>query len=315
MVKIIDYFKRRKAIRKITRNQGFVVETEDKIICYIQKKKCRRKYWGYSAGHYIPTLIYCINCSDYKYKYRELVKKYNLDKKVVYVLEGLDFYINVNIEGDESDLEIRNCNFHKNLNIMISGNCIIRSTRIKPDDISPLVDIRAKEISMDDVSISHISNNTSPYWGKVFIDTPNQVDIKNSKITMGNIILKIGRRLEITNSLLDAFNMQLGSPQKINSQSSKVIARNELKIETEEFEGLTIKAPKIFFNGQLHPHRDGTKEILLRLPNEIEKLRIIAIRLLKEIEKKIYAENPPIVNGKKCERGNIPVSACSQKRK
>lgn len=137
--------------KKITGNLGDVCETEDKLICYVRKEKCgiEKSHSGYN--------IYHIDCVDFKDKYKELVEKYNLNKQIVYVLDGLIFNRNeiAEITGIENiGIEIKNCKFEFKFKVMTSGDCSLRNVIIEPIR-GPGIYIGAKNITMNSINIQH----------------------------------------------------------------------------------------------------------------------------------------------------------------
>ena len=68
MLKKINELKRKKAIKNITGNLGFVVEKEDKLICYVQKEKFHF-YDGFAYNSYV------IRIEDFKKSNSDLVEK------------------------------------------------------------------------------------------------------------------------------------------------------------------------------------------------------------------------------------------------
>ena len=75
----LNNFLRYLVMKKITGNLGDIIETDDKIICYIKKLDTKDDY----------TYIY--NCYGIGERNIKLANKYNLNKQIVYVFEDLDF--------------------------------------------------------------------------------------------------------------------------------------------------------------------------------------------------------------------------------
>ena len=80
IVKNLSNFVRSLIIIDITGNLGKIVEDEDKITCYVKKSKCKKERYCYT-----------IVCNGISKKNKELAKKYNINKPICYVLDGLKF--------------------------------------------------------------------------------------------------------------------------------------------------------------------------------------------------------------------------------
>lgn len=292
MLKIIDNLRRKRAIRNITGNQGFVVETEDKIICYIQKEKCKKE-----KSYYEGVTTYCIRL--FNEKYREILEKKFQDKKLVYVLDGLDFKENVKIiSGEDCDLEIKNCKFSGNLEISTYvDNCIIKNTSVNPSDINGEIYIVGQRLVIDNVRIGQTDNQSYPYFRKACISAIDLVEVKNSKIGIGDIILGRGTKcINVINSILSAKDISIWS-QKISSKSSQLIANNKLEIKTDDFDSLKVKTPFIHFDGVFLNHRDGSKFYSLKPTNEKQNYRRAIIEQLKRIKGNLEEQRRQILDG------------------
>lgn len=291
MIKIIDNLRRRRTLRNITGNQGFVVETEDKIICYIQKEKCKK------PESYCGETEYHIQCMEYKEKYKDLVEKYNLDKKVVYVLDGLVIKGIVEIKDGTCDLEIKNCNFSGSVDIRIFGNCTIKNTNINPRSLYGEISISAQELLIEGTSIGEIDRDIRTYVEKASISASSLIKIKNSKIGIGDIILGRGTKcINMENSTFKAKDVDIWA-NDITTKLSNVTANHLLAIRAEKFNELTVKAPFIHFDGVLLNHRDGSKFYSLKPTNEKQNYRRAIIEQLKGIKGNLEEQRQQILDG------------------
>ena len=105
-------------------NLGKVVEEEDKLICYVDKNKIKEEKYSYT--------IYCYGITG---KDKELAKRYNLDKPVHYIIEGITLkdkkvYI-YNFHNDDCNITIKNCDFDWGCSIAANCDCTIDSTHIR----------------------------------------------------------------------------------------------------------------------------------------------------------------------------------------
>lgn len=93
----LNTFFRYLVMKKLTCNLGEVLETEDKLICFVKKLL---KKDGYN---------YIYNCYGIGDRNINLANKYNLNKQIVYVFEDIDFKRdNVFICGYDDPLIITN---------------------------------------------------------------------------------------------------------------------------------------------------------------------------------------------------------------
>ena len=127
--------------KEITGNLGPVIEEDDRLICYIDKKKCKKRNYSYT-----------IACKGVKNK--ELAKVYNLNKPICYVIDGLQFHkTNVYIfEYDGCDVVIKNCHFDYELYVKTFGKCTIENSEIQS---LRLLSVYAKELVFKNMNISN----------------------------------------------------------------------------------------------------------------------------------------------------------------
>ena len=284
MLKIIEKKKREKAIQKITGNLGFVIEKEDKLICYVQKEKCHF-HEGFAVNSYV------IRIEDYKKNNRDLVEKYGLDKEIVYVLDGLTFDqkepVAINVFDNASRLEIKNCRFDCGLVINYPKECIIKNTIINTDYLSYQCEIKARDLILDNVDINN--NDNMPLVNKVTISAGNSIKIKNSKIKadtceIGNIKTK---EVNIENSIFEANREIKIEARSLTAKLSRAISNFEISIYTKVYDkllGLSLDAYRIYVNEEILQKEKTETPISLRPLNDLDKQRKVLINRLKEIK-------------------------------
>ena len=149
---------RNDAKKYLTNNLGIVVEEDDRLICYVEKSRVKKKNYRYT--------IACLGIGKEKYR-KEMAKKFQLDKPICYVIDGLELKRNnVYIFGyDDCEVIIKNCNFELNyfIHIHVNGKCTLDNTDIKP--------------------FSHLSINANELIIKNIRD--NQIEILDSKSNIG----------------------------------------------------------------------------------------------------------------------------------
>lgn len=284
MLKKINELKREKAIKKITGNLGFVVEKEDKLICYVQKEKFLF-YDGYAYNSYV------IRIEDFKKSNSDLVEKYGLDKEIVYVLDGLTFDkkepVKINVFDNASRLEIKNCRFDCGLVIDYPKECIIKNTIINTDYLRYECEIKARDLILDNVDINN--NDNMQLFNKVRIYAKDSIKIRNSiikadKCIIGDIITK---KICIENSTLEAKSNIDINALKLISKNSKAISNHIINVFVKFYDkacGLLLNASNIYVNDKRLCREDNGVSIYLRPLNDLDKQRKFLINCLKEIK-------------------------------
>ena len=136
--------------KTITSHLGKVVETEDKIICFVDKNKVKKESGTYSFP--------CFRIGNNSLK--EDALKLNLDKPTCYIIDGFNFDKHlIYIFGyDNCEVIIRNCNF-KNVVVHINGKVtldnvgiksIFKNTSISADDFTD-INIDSEILTINDI--------------------------------------------------------------------------------------------------------------------------------------------------------------------
>ena len=284
MLKKINELKREKAIKKITGNLGFVIEKEDKLICYVQKEKFYF-YDGFAVDSYV------IRIEDYKKNNSDLVEKYGLDKEIIYVFDGLTFDkkepVIINIFDNASRLEIKNCRFDCGVVINYPKECIIKNTVINTDYLSYQCEIKARDLILDNVDINN--NDNMPLFNKVTIYAKDSIKIRNSiikadKCIIGDIITK---KICIENSTIEAKSNIDINALKLISKNSKAISNHIIKLFVKFYDkvcGLLLNSSYIYVNDVRLCREDNGISIYLRPLNDLDKQRKVLINHLKELK-------------------------------
>lgn len=282
MLKKINELKREKAIKKITGNLGFVIETEDKLICYVKKENCSLKVR-------FPDDAYVISLRNYKKENKDLVEKYYLDKKIVYVLDGLTFNRKepVVIEDYDgiSEIEIKNCRFEDGLEISNPKKCTIKNTIINNDWFCCVNNIKAIDLIIDNVNIN--TNTKMNQANNTIINASNLLKIKSSKIKadyceIGNIKTK---EVNIENSIFEANREIKIEARSLTAKLSRAISNFEISIYTKVYDkllGLSLDAYSIYVNEEILQKEKTETPISLRPLNDLDKIRKMLLKQLKE---------------------------------
>ena len=281
MLKKINELKRKKAIKNITGNLGFVVEKEDKLICYVQKEKFHF-YGGFAVESYV------IRIEDFKKSNSDLVEKYGLDKEIVYVLDGLTFDekepVKINVFDNDSRLEIKNCRFDRGVVINYPKECIIKNTIINTDYLRYECEIKASDLILDNVEINN--NDNMLLFNKVRIYAKDSIKIRNSIIkadtcVIGNLNT---RKVSIDESNLSTRKKVQIMAKDITTKGSSVISEEWISIYTRTYNkllGLLLKANFIDINGKTLCKKSIETPVYLKALDDLDNSRLKLLNLLK----------------------------------
>ena len=284
MLKKINELKREKAIKKITGNLGYVIGDGDRLICYVKRERIFKQ-------DRFPNELYVISLRDYKKENMDLVEKYDLNKEIVYVLDGLTFGKREPVVIEDYDnifeVEIKNCRFDDGLAISKPKKCTIRNTVSSNDYFISENIIKADELIMDNVGIN--INDRVHLLNEVTICASNLLKIMNSQIKadtcrIGSIKTK---KLCIENSTLEARSNIYINARNLISKNSKAISNHRINVFVKFYDkacGLLLNASYIYVNDVLLRKEDNGVSIYLRPLNDLDKQRKVLINCLKEIK-------------------------------
>ena len=260
--------------KRITNNQGKVVEEKDKIICYIKKYKCKKERFSYS-----------IRCHGIRKEYKELVEKYNLNKPICYVIDNLKFEDDeVHIWGyNNCEVIIKNCHFGLGLKMHIHGKCTLENTYIR--DLSYLA-LSATDLLLKDMNIS----NQLKYSNMklcIVLSADNAMEINNSNVgrinEKTNVRVLASKQLEIYNSKIAGEIVECESPKIISGKKSIIEAKEKIYKNTDDFYEINITSPSIDYNGNTIDIEN--KSVIFTKTNDRQKVkRFELINILKKIK-------------------------------
>ena len=260
-------------LKIITNNLGRVEETEDKIICYVKKHKCKQNSYQIT-----------IPCHGQRKEYEEATKKHNLNKPIVYVIEDIVIKNKkVFIFGyDDAEVIIKNCAFLFDLTGHINGKCTIEHTFVRA--FSSFM-FGANELTIKNQSITNPFSSSNTLH--IALGAEEKLEIIGS--TLGkekqctNIDLISQNEIIINSSNIGADNVEIKA-NKIKGDKNSKIKSPKLKLEATEYDGLNITSNNANINGTKIDTQNS--QITLRKitdEEELQKARLIdTLRKIKE---------------------------------
>lgn len=216
------------------------------------------------------------------------MEKYDLDKEIVYVLDGLTFDkkepVAINVFDNASRLEIKNCRFDCGLVINYPKECIIKNTIINTDYLSYQCEIKASDLILDNVEINN--NDNMPLVNTVTIYARNSMKIKKSEIkadtcVIGNLNTK---EVSIDESNLSTRKKVQIMAKDITTKRSSVISEEWISIYTMTYNkllGLLLKANFIDINGKTLCKKSIETPVYLKTLDDLDNSRLKLLNLLK----------------------------------
>ena len=265
---------RQLVLKKITNNLGKVEVTEDEIICYVKKHKCKRDSY---------TLD--IPCHGQRKKYHDLVKKYDLDKPIVYVIEDMVVkYKKVFIFGyDDADIIIRNCKFLYDIYGRINGKCLFESNYVRT--LYSFV-FSAKELIVKEMYlINHFPASNSKY--DISLEGDEKLQIEDSTIgkmnQKTNVHLYSQGETKLINSNVQSDDLSINSRIINSDNKSKMKSKRLTMINAEEYNNLNITSDELNIDGnKVKTDKQGL--ILSSIKDEKQLKRCKLINILNKIK-------------------------------
>lgn len=282
----IKEIKRKLYLRYITGNKGFVIETNDKIICYVKEDKI-------DDGYLMDLSLRSKNT--------------NLNKRICYVFDNINSNKMANIMlRDKSEIIIKDCDFKRGLQIGCNGKCVIDNSNIRVSS-----SIKYSVIA-DELEIKNIKENMINFLGtfQLGLCARKELVIKNCDVLVnnhfGNLLLTSENNLNIDNSSINGFGVTINAP-KIRSRENAVInVDSKVKIYSNDFDDINVNTSVLELNGKSIDTRN--KMVTLRkIANDVEQKRLELIECLKKVKDKVNEENQSRLNDYQKELENKPL--------
>ena len=268
-MKIIYNHIRKKLAEKLAGNNGKCEIYEDKIICHVNEEKLKKNSngpYGYNiifSGVKIPYKKYH-KTTKILSRYERLSRKYDLDKPIYYVIEGVTFYKKINflMTLKNHNIVLKNCTFHGKIFIDFMDKIIFINNKYKAYENStdPFVssdeftirtagnknDINKIEFIEDNIAILsgtlklhldaksiHMSNTSMQHVSEINLNTDSLV-MEESNITTTELKLN-SQNIAIKESTIFAEQAVIDTTERslegINSKCIIVIDREGQKAE------------------------------------------------------------------------------------
>ena len=258
----------------LTGHLGKVVEEDDKITCYVKKNKCKKEKYNYT-----------IACFGITKKNQSLAEKYDLNKPIYYIIDGITFDKDqVNIFGyNNCEVIIKNCTFDMGLHIRINGKCTLQNTFIR--ELQTL-SINANELLIKNMDIrNHLK--LACFKLQIILRANEKIEINNSYIGKIEENTKISitapKQIEIYNSKISGDIIEFESDKIISGKKSAIEATEKVNLKTNEFYQINITSPSIDYNGNTIDTEN--KSVILKRTKDVLKIkRFELINLLKKIK-------------------------------
>ncbi len=227
---------RKWALDTITNGLGRIEESDNRIICYVDKKRLKPSKNGLT-----------IYCTGYGFDNTRTSENYNLNKQITYIFESIDFNNTVYLTSpDDVCVIFKNCTFNYDAYIDTKGSCVIMDSKI---GVSTDIKIEANQLA--------ISNSRVNSYGNIIINTKDHLHIYNSKIvsTNDNQNVKLNSsdgNLVIHNSNIMGDTVVISSPVIEANENSLVKARKTARFNSNSLTpGINCDTPRLVYNGRI----------------------------------------------------------------
>lgn len=272
---ILDNYKRKQVLESITGDMGRVVETENEIICYVTQNSIR-------LFKLKETSIFLFGCNDNKNI--DVAKKFNINKPVRYVFEGLRFSSAIYGYASDVNVEFINCDFEYCMYIHLEGNCKIKncifSGALKMNIYANNLVLSSSEINSMMYDVFYIAARRQLTLTDMNIKQDGYSKFKKFYLSSEDNIL-------IENTDVDCVDISIWA-KRVTAVNSNLRASGSVTIESDEVSNLVIDSPVIVYNdtniysGKININKKVTP---------LSKKRDELIQVLKEIETRCEISN------------------------
>jgi len=278
--KIIYDVVRNYILNYLTGNLGKVTIDDDKITCYVKKRKVKKERYDYT-----------IACFGIEENPKDIIEVYELNKPVCYVIDGLEFKNHkVQIFGyNNCEVIIKNCNFEFDLCIHINGKCTLDNTNIKTFSY---LSIGANELTIKNMNSDQLEVLSSK--SDIGFGAYDRIDVIDSNIGNVKKNIKVSflatNELNIVNSNICGKDVVCES-SKINAdENSSLIAIDKVTLKADDFNTININAPTIILNEE-EITNERKSVVLKKITDSLALKRLELIKLLRKIKNECESTN------------------------
>ncbi len=271
---------RKKYLNTITSKLGQVVVTNDEIICYVDKEK---------LNSFKSELCYDLRLSGAQKLSRSILDKYDLNKPVHYIIDGIYFDNGLCLNSDMNvHVEFKNCIFGNKLHIKEADLVTLNNNKYNPRDFligGCVFDCSAKKLKIEKerfIDFKYLREGSKRFGMNIAVEN---LEILDSSILItkdeGSIEI-IADKIDIKDTSINCHNTVSIKSNMLNLDNSRVESKTKIVLYDQSSNNnnniiMGIKAPKIIYNGI-----DITKKEEPKL-NKNQLLTILATQL-KTIE-------------------------------
>ena len=267
---ILDNYKRKQALKLITGDMGRVVETEKEIICYVKQG---------SLKEFSISLFGCNNIKNI-----DVVRKFNINKPVRYVFEGLKCSCDIYGYASDVTVEFINCDFKYCACINLEGDCKIENCTFTG---ALFCNIFANNLNLRSSKINHMVYNKLHIAARRQL-TLTDINIKKYEYSkLKKIYLLSEDNILLENTDVDCVDISIRA-KGVTAVNSNINASGSATIESDEISNLVVDSPIIVCNDV---NINSGKININKKVTPLSKKRDELIQVLKEIETRCEINN------------------------
>jgi len=280
--------------KNLTGHMGKVDIQDDKIICYVKKSAIHKER---------NEFIYYINLRGTTFYSEELKNKYDLNKPIYYIFDGITFNRELYLlSGINAHVIIRNCTFKDCIEVICPEEITFENNTYynsKPYFFNEKIffGCKAKKLNFIDDVFMNMSNKKGEIYFGMSVKV-KELNILNSDICISDSKGKMlidDKKTKVKDSIIKVDNMELKS-ELINMENSRISIYKEIIIDNISNNGLdNIDAKEVLYNGILI--KTDYNDFIINDENiNLSKKRLELINTLQNIKNLITSINSKKIN-------------------
>lgn len=209
------------------------------------------------------------------------MKKSNLNKPILYVIENINFDKHVLIFGyNNCEVIIKNCNFEYGAYVWINGKCTIEDSSIK--EFLSYLSIGADDLTIKNINLKNFGSNVGFYADNVINIIDSNIGSKKEKT---NISIMAVNGINLANSKIEGSKINCKTKYIESDKNSTLIATDNLDLNRDNFNQLNIESPFITYNGKSLIN-NRRKIVLYKNDSPLRMKRLEFLEVLKKLKNK-----------------------------